>query len=124
MRGSSPIPRSARTACPMAPCGRHRSIVITNPSAAFNPEGTAGIINLITKKTARPGVSGSARANAGSEGRRRVERVFARMHDLRCEANAFEDDCLFGDRVEQCELLGAREVRPRLESRGSPDDRL
>jgi outer membrane receptor protein involved in Fe transport len=43
--------------------------VITNPSAAFNPEGSAGIINLITKKTARPGFGGSMRANVGSSGR-------------------------------------------------------
>lgn len=43
--------------------------VITNPSAAFNPEGTAGIINLITKKTARPGVSGSVRASLGTHDR-------------------------------------------------------
>jgi outer membrane receptor protein involved in Fe transport len=44
--------------------------VITNPSAAYSPEGTAGIINLITKKNAKPGVSGSVRANLGSEGRK------------------------------------------------------
>lgn len=43
--------------------------VITNPSATFNPEGTAGIINLITKKGAKPGTSGSVRANIGSSGR-------------------------------------------------------
>lgn len=43
--------------------------VITNPSAAFNPEGGAGVINLVTKKTRKPGYSGSARANYGSEGR-------------------------------------------------------
>ena len=43
--------------------------VITNPSAAFSPEGTAGIINLITKKTAKPGTSGSVRMNVGSAGR-------------------------------------------------------
>lgn len=43
--------------------------VITNPSAAFNPEGSAGIINLITKKTAKPGFAGSVRANVGSSGR-------------------------------------------------------
>lgn len=43
--------------------------VVTNPSAAFNPEGTAGVINLITKKTARPGASGSVRLNVGSGGR-------------------------------------------------------
>jgi outer membrane receptor protein involved in Fe transport len=43
--------------------------VITNPSAAFNPEGGAGVINLITKKTRKPGYSGSLRGNYGTEGR-------------------------------------------------------
>jgi len=43
--------------------------VITNPSAAFDPNGSAGIINLITKKTRKPGVNGSVRANVGSNGR-------------------------------------------------------
>ncbi|WP_419252215.1 TonB-dependent receptor domain-containing protein [Caulobacter sp. ErkDOM-YI] len=40
--------------------------VMTNPSAAFRPDGSAGIINLITKKTQKPGVNGSVRANVGS----------------------------------------------------------
>ncbi len=43
--------------------------VITNPSAAFNPEGGAGVINLITKKSRKPGYSGSLRGNYGTEGR-------------------------------------------------------
>jgi outer membrane receptor protein involved in Fe transport len=54
--------------------------VITNPSAAFSPEGSGGVINLITRK-ARPGAagapgskgakgaSGTIRANAGLKGR-------------------------------------------------------
>jgi len=46
--------------------------VITNPSAQFSPEGTAGIINLITKQVHRAGRSGSVRANLGSSGRRNV----------------------------------------------------
>ncbi len=46
--------------------------VITNPSAAFNPEGGAGVINLITKKARKPGYSGSLRANLGTEARRNV----------------------------------------------------
>jgi outer membrane receptor protein involved in Fe transport len=47
--------------------------VITNPSAAFNPEGSAGIINLITKKTAGGvGYTGSVRVNVGSAGRQNV----------------------------------------------------
>jgi outer membrane receptor protein involved in Fe transport len=44
--------------------------VITNPSAQFSPEGSAGIINLITKQTRRAGRSGSLRANIGTAGRR------------------------------------------------------
>ncbi|MBU4432851.1 MAG: TonB-dependent receptor [Alphaproteobacteria bacterium] len=43
--------------------------VMTNPSAAFRPDGSAGIINLITKKTRKAGASGSVRANASSDGR-------------------------------------------------------
>jgi outer membrane receptor protein involved in Fe transport len=46
--------------------------VMTNPSAAYSPEGSGGVINLITKPTApRPGVqtTGSIRANVGDNGR-------------------------------------------------------
>lgn len=43
--------------------------VMTNPSAAFNPEGTAGVINLVTKKARGVGASGTVRAQYGSTGR-------------------------------------------------------
>ncbi len=43
--------------------------VITNPSAAFRPDGTAGIINIVTKKTRAQGMSGSVRASVGTDGR-------------------------------------------------------
>ncbi len=43
--------------------------VITNPSAAYSPDGTAGIINLVTKATTKPGVTAGARAAIGSGGR-------------------------------------------------------
>jgi len=43
--------------------------VITNPSAALSPEGSAGVINLITKTTRKPGKSGSLRLNVGTGGR-------------------------------------------------------
>lgn len=36
--------------------------IITNPSARFNPEGTAGIINIVLKKNRRSGYYGSASA--------------------------------------------------------------
>ncbi len=43
--------------------------VITNPSAQFKPDGSAGIINIVTKQNRRAGLSGSVSASAGSDGR-------------------------------------------------------
>lgn len=42
--------------------------VITNPSAKYSPEGTAGIINIILKKDRRGGYFGSAELGANSQG--------------------------------------------------------
>ena len=39
--------------------------VMTNPSAAYRPDGSAGIINLIPKKARQVGRSGSVRATTG-----------------------------------------------------------
>jgi outer membrane receptor protein involved in Fe transport len=43
--------------------------VMTNPSAAYSPEGSGGVINLITRKTRKAGTSGSIRAAQGTRGR-------------------------------------------------------
>lgn len=55
------------------PAGQYSRIeLMTNPSAAFSPEGSGGIINLVTRPAVvRPGAtaSGSVRANLGDEGR-------------------------------------------------------
>lgn len=42
--------------------------VITNPSAKFSPEGTAGIINIVLKKDRRGGYYGSAELSADTRG--------------------------------------------------------
>jgi len=42
--------------------------VITNPSAKYSPEGTAGIINIVLKKDRRGGYFGSAELSANSRG--------------------------------------------------------
>lgn len=46
--------------------------VITNPSAAESPEGTAGIINLISKRARKAGVTGSIKLGGGDKGQRNV----------------------------------------------------
>jgi len=43
--------------------------VMTNPPAQYRAEGSGGVINIVTKKTRRPGLTGSARAGAGPDGR-------------------------------------------------------
>jgi outer membrane receptor protein involved in Fe transport len=43
--------------------------VITNPSAKYKPDGTAGIINIVMKKNTRVGFNGNATASAGSRNR-------------------------------------------------------
>jgi outer membrane receptor protein involved in Fe transport len=43
--------------------------IITNPSAKFKPDGTAGIINLILKKERKEGVNGTLAGNVGNKNR-------------------------------------------------------
>ena len=43
--------------------------IITNPSAKYNPDGTAGIINIVTKRDKLKGLSGTANLNGGNYSR-------------------------------------------------------
>jgi outer membrane receptor protein involved in Fe transport len=43
--------------------------VITNPSARYKPDGTAGIINIVLKKNTKAGWNGTVIANAGNKER-------------------------------------------------------
>lgn len=43
--------------------------IITNPSAKFDPDGVAGIINIIMKKNKLQGVSGIVNVNGGTQNR-------------------------------------------------------
>ena len=52
------------------PAGRiERVEVMTNPSAANSPEGSGGIINLVTRQARKAMTTGTVRATAGLEGR-------------------------------------------------------
>ena len=43
--------------------------VMNNPSAQYKPDGSSGLINIITKRSRKPGRSGTAQASVGSDGR-------------------------------------------------------
>ncbi|MFZ0456671.1 MAG: outer membrane beta-barrel family protein [Ignavibacteriaceae bacterium] len=76
LRGSSsftvlidgrPSVMDAQDALQQIPASSIESIeIITNPSAKYDPEGSAGIINIKLKKEKNLGLSGIANANAGA----------------------------------------------------------
>ncbi len=78
LRGSSnftvlvdgrPSPFSGSDALEQIPAGSIEKIeIITNPSAKYDPDGTAGIINVISKKRSLEGTSGMIDLNADSNG--------------------------------------------------------
>ena len=78
LRGSSnftvlvdgrPTPFDAADALDQIPASTIRNIeIITNPSAKYDPDGNAGIININTKKSKLTGVSGIVNASADSYG--------------------------------------------------------
>jgi outer membrane receptor protein involved in Fe transport len=76
LRGSSnftvlidgkPTPMSGNDALQQIPASAIRNIeIITNPSAKFDPDGMAGIINIVSKKNALSGLSGIVNAKIGT----------------------------------------------------------
>jgi outer membrane receptor protein involved in Fe transport len=78
MRGSSnftvlidgrPSPFSGSEALEQIPAGNIEKIeIITNPSAKYDPEGTAGIINVISRKRNLQGSSGIVNVNGDTNG--------------------------------------------------------
>lgn len=76
LRGSSnftvlidgkPSPLSGSDALQQIPASAIRNIeLITNPSAKFDPDGMAGIINIISKKNALQGLSGIVNTTIGT----------------------------------------------------------
>jgi hypothetical protein len=55
--------------------------IITNPSAKFDPDGTSGIINIITKKSALSGISGGTNINAGTQDRYGTDFLLSYRHN-------------------------------------------
>ena len=87
LRGSSnftvlvdgrPSPFSGGDALEQIPAGSIEKIeIITNPSAKYDPDGTAGIINVITKKRSLQGTSGMVNASADTRGSHSGDVIFS-----------------------------------------------
>ena len=61
-----PTVLAANDALQQIPAGMIQDIeIITNPSAKYDPEGTGGIINIVTKKRRLEGISGIVHLDAG-----------------------------------------------------------
>jgi outer membrane receptor protein involved in Fe transport len=50
--------------------------IITNPSVKFDPDGTAGIINVVTKKTKAAGLNGIVNASIGTNNKYSADALF------------------------------------------------
>lgn len=74
--------------------------VITNPSARFDPDGTAGILNIVLKKDRKKGLSGSINAGVGTNSRYNASAsINYRTEDINLSANyGYRKDQFFSRR--------------------------
>lgn len=82
---NKPSSLDGTTALEQIPAGQIESIeLITNPSARYEADGMAGIINIITKRQTSEGLSGIVNATGSSVGTRGIDFMLAnRVKDIR-----------------------------------------
>lgn len=73
--------------------------IITNPSAKYSPEGTAGIFNIILNKNRAQGISGVVNLNGGLKDKKGVDVLLTRRTDgiLLTLAGDYDDRDFTGD---------------------------
>ena len=87
--------------------------VITNPSAKYNPEGTAGIINIVLKKNRKAGYYGSLQAGVDTRG------GYNAAGNVNFSSGKFESFVNVGTRVRKSEGEGYTN-RQNLDDNGDP----
>ena len=87
--------------------------VITNPSAKYNPEGTAGIINIVLKKNRKAGYYGSLQAGVDTRG------GYNAAGNVNFSSGKFESFVNVGTRVRRSEGEGYTN-RQNLDDNGNP----
>jgi outer membrane receptor protein involved in Fe transport len=99
--------------------------VMTNPSAAFRPDGSGGIINLVTKKNRRPGRYVTLRGNVGTGGRANAGVTGAYTREkvtLSSDVSVRQDRLEAASKNERARLVGGQFVESR--QRGEVENRL
>jgi outer membrane receptor protein involved in Fe transport len=133
-----PTSLSGSEALQQIPASAIRNIeLITNPSAKYDPDGMAGIINIVSKKNALQGLSGIFNATAGTNGTHtgdfllnyRTEKFnfFGGMNysDRRYNGTIYSSREFLGDTVEYVLIDGERaRNRGGFEVRGGFDYNL